>query len=165
MGGYGRPSGGVLIMRRVIAAVACGFAVAACSEKTPSLNFVNASAPPTDEVQFASEPPGAEVKTSSGQTCRTPCELPIQIAPTLSATFALNGYESQTVSLRPVPAEPIGAPRFVPNPVQVELHAAPIVAPPAKPPTKKKPAVAVQKNNAPVTSADADAPPAATFKR
>ena len=162
VGGYGRPSGGVLIMRRVIAAVACGFAVAACSESKPSLNFLSSSTPPTDEVQFASEPPDAEVKTSSGQTCRTPCELAIQIAPTLSATFALNGYESQTISLRPVPAQPIGTPRFMPNPVQVELRAAPI-PPPAKPPAKKKPAVAARTNNTPVTSADTGEPPAATF--
>ena len=32
-------------------------------------------APIMDTVRFESEPPGAEAKTSDGQTCRTPCAL------------------------------------------------------------------------------------------
>ena len=45
-------------------------------------------------MRFESEPQGAEVKTS-GQTCRTPCELTVQVAPEMSATFALNGYQPE----------------------------------------------------------------------
>ena len=86
-------------MNRVIAVMACGFTVAACSASVPSLNFLNSS-PPTAAVRFESEPAGAEAKTSSGQSCRTPCELTIQVAPELSATFALAGYQSETVSVR-----------------------------------------------------------------
>src|SRR5947209_17241588 len=110
-------------MSRVIAVLACGLTVAACSASMPSLNFLSSS-PPTDALRFESEPPGAEVKTSSGQACRTPCELPLQVAPELSATFALNGYQPQTVSVRSEPSQPFGAPRFAPNPVYVELRAA-----------------------------------------
>src|SRR5437016_5803097 len=145
-------------MSRVIVVVACGFAAAACSASPPSLNFLSSS-PPTDELRFESEPPGADVKTPSGQTCRTPCDLPIQMAPELSATFALDGYQPQTVSLRSVPSQPLGAPRFVPNPVHVELQAAP-VTPPMKERMNKKPAVAARTNNSPTASADPGAPPA-----
>ena len=149
-GGCGCSNGGILVMSRAIAFVACGFAVAACS-------FLSSS-PPTDDLRFESEPPAAEVKTSSGQTCRTPCELPVQLVPELSATFALNGYEPQTVSLKPVPSEPFGAPRFAPNPVYVELQPA-AVTPPTKMRMKKKPAVAARTNNAPVATDDPGVPP------
>jgi hypothetical protein len=88
-------------MSRVIAVMACGFTVAACSASVPSLNFLNSS-PPTAAVRFESEPAGAEVKTPSGQSCRTPCELTIQVAPELSVTFALAGCEQLLRSkLRP----------------------------------------------------------------
>jgi hypothetical protein len=146
---------GSLVMSRAIAFVACGFAVAACS-------FLG-SPPPTDDLRFESEPPAAEVKTSSGQTCRTPCELPVQLVPELSATFTLNGHVPQTVLLKPVPSQPIGAPRFLPNPVYVELQPAagtpPTEMPMKKIPMKKKPAIAARTNNAPVASDDPAAPP------
>jgi hypothetical protein len=146
---------GSLVMSRAIAFVACGFAVAACS-------FLS-SPPPTDDLRFESEPPAAEVKTSSGQTCRTPCELPVQLVPELSATFTLNGHEPQTVLLKPVPSQPIGAPRFSPNPVYVELQPAAVTPPTEMPmkkiPMKKKPAVAARTNNAPVASDDPAVPP------
>src|SRR6266581_6031624 len=83
-------------MIRVIAVVACGFTVAACSAM-PSLDFLKSS-PPTAALRFESEPPGAEVK-ASGQTCRTPCELTVQVSPELSTTFALKGYQPQTISV------------------------------------------------------------------
>ncbi len=145
------------IMSRVIAVVACGFTVAACSASMPSLNFLSSS-PPTEALRLESEPPGAEVKTSSGQTCRTPCELTLQVAPELSATFALNGYQPQTVSVRSEASSGLGSPRFAPNPVYVELRAAP-VAPPVKKRIKKKPVVAAKSANSPVASAAPPAPP------
>jgi hypothetical protein len=146
-------------MSRVIAVVACGFTVAACSATMPSLNFLSSS-PPTEALRFESEPPGAEVKTSLGQTCRTPCELTVQAAPELSATFALNGYQPQTISVRSEASTGLSSPRLAPNPVYVELrHAA--IAPPAKKRIKKKPAVAVGANS-PVASAAPAAPPPTT---
>jgi hypothetical protein len=140
-------------MSRVIAVVACGFTVAACSASMPSLNFLSSS-PPTAALRFESEPPGAEVKTSVGQTCRTPCELTVQVAPELSATFALNGYAPQTVSVRTEASTGLGSPRLAPNPVYVELQAVPAAT---KKRMKKKPAVAAVRANSPVASA---APPA-----
>jgi hypothetical protein len=125
----------------------------------PSLNFLSSS-PPTEALRFESEPPGAEVKTSSGQTCRTPCELSVQVAPELSATFALNGYQPQTIPVRSEPASGLGSPRLAPNPVYVELRGAP-VAPAAKKRVKKKPTDEAKRANSPVASASAapSAPP------
>src|SRR5712692_8443553 len=132
-------------MSRVIAVVACGFTVAACSASMPSLNFLGSS-PPTEALRFESEPPAAEVKTSSGQTCRTPCELTVQVAPELSATFALNGYQPQTISVRSETSS--GSPRLAPNPVYVELRPV-TITPPVKKRVKKKPAVATVPANPP----------------
>jgi hypothetical protein len=106
-------------MSRVIAVVVCGFTVAACSGSIPGLDFLKSS-PPTAALQFESEPPGAEVK-ASGQTCRTPCELTVQVAE-LSATFALKGYQPQTISVRSETSGVLSAPRFVPNPVHADLR-------------------------------------------
>ncbi|HEY7246308.1 MAG TPA: hypothetical protein VH678_20745 [Xanthobacteraceae bacterium] len=147
---------GGVIMSRVIAVVACGFTVAACSASIPSLNFLNSS-PPTAAVRFESEPMGAEVKTSSAQSCRTPCELTIQVAPELSATFTLAGYQSETVAVRSEEGSFFSSPKLTPNPVHVELRAVP--AAPAKK-MRKHPAVAsTAKRTAPVASASAAPPP------
>ena len=118
-------------MSRVIAVMACGFTVAACSASVPSLNFLNSS-PPTAAVRFESEPAGAEVKTPSGQSCRTPCELTIQVAPELSVTFALAGYQSETVSVHSEEGSVFSSPKLTTNPVHVALHMIPAV------PAKKK---------------------------
>jgi hypothetical protein len=138
-------------MSRVIAVVACGFTVAACSASMPSMNFFSSS-PPTEAVRFESEPPGAEVKTSAGQTCRTPCELTVQVAPEMSATFALSGYQPQTISVRSEASGGLSAPRLAPNPVHVELRPVPVV-PPAKKRVKKKTPVAAAHANSQVVSA------------
>jgi hypothetical protein len=124
------------IMSRVIAVVACGLMLAACSATMPSLDFLK-SAPQSETLAIASEPPGAEAKTSLGQSCRTPCQLSVQPGSEFSVTLALSGYQSQTVSVRP---EADGStPRLAPNPVQVALQA---VKPPKKPIAKKTTPVA-----------------------
>src|SRR6516165_4266030 len=126
-------------MSRVIAVIACGFTVAACSASIPSLNFFSSS-PSTETVRFESKPPGAEVKTSAG-TCRTPCELGVQEAPEISATFALDGYQPQTISVRQEP----NSPKLGPHSVFVELRAAPDAG--KKHLKKKPPAVAARANS------------------
>lgn len=159
---------GVGIMSRVIAVVACGLMLAACSATMPSLDFLK-SAPQSETLAIASEPPGAEAKTSLGQSCRTPCQLTVQPGSEFSVTLALGGYQSQTVSVRP---EADGAtPRLAPNPVHVTLQA---VKPPKKPiATKKTPVAAAARPAAPppmasaaptttATAAPALAPPPST---
>ena len=150
-------------MSRVIAVIACGFTLAACSASMPSLNFFGSS-PSTEttetvsvrtDVRFESKPPGAEVKIS-GMTCRTPCELSVQEAPEISATFALHGYQPQTISVRQEP----NSPKLAPNPVFVELRAAPAGA--GKKHLKKKPPAVAARANSPVASAAPATPPAAS---
>jgi|SRR5271166_666818 len=138
-------------MTRVIAVVACGFTVAACSAM-PSLDFLKSS-PPTAALRFESEPPGAEVK-ASGQTCHTPCELTVQVTPELPATFALKGYQPQTISVRSETGGVFSAPRLTPNPVHADLRPVPLAAS-AKKRIKKKPPVADSHENSPVPASGA----------
>jgi hypothetical protein len=142
-------------MSRVIAVAACGFSLAACSATMPSLNF-GSSSPPTEAVRFESEPPGAEVKTTLGQSCRTPCELTLQAGAELSGTFTLKDFQPQTVAIRPEAIAGSDTPRLSPNPVYVELKKASALTPPKK--KKKPPAVARVKPAAPVTASAATAP-------
>lgn len=74
--------------------------------------------PSTEALRIESEPPGAEAKTASGQSCRTPCELNVQTGNDAAVTVALAGYKTQTVSLRP--QEEGG--KLGPNPVYAELQ-------------------------------------------
>jgi hypothetical protein len=148
-------------MSRVIAVIACGFTVAACSASMPSLNFFGSS--PSAEttgtvsvrtdVRFESKPPGAEVKIS-GMSCRTPCELSVPVAPEISATFMHAGYQPQTISVR----QEANSPKLAPNPVFVELRAAPA----GKRHLKKKPPAVAARTNSPVASAAPATPPAAS---
>src|SRR5262249_39129598 len=149
-------------MSRIIAVIACGFTVAACSAPMPSFNLFSLS-PSTEttgtvsvrtDVRFESKPPGAEVKIS-GMTCRTPCELSVPVAPEISATFAHDGYQPQTISLR----QEANSPKLAPNPVFVELRAAPAAG---KKHLKKKPPAVAARANSPVASAAPAAPPTAS---
>jgi len=93
-------------------------------------------APSMETVRFESEPPGAEAKTSNGQTCRTPCALALPVNAGTTVTFVLNGYLPATENIDPVTAGS-GMPELRPNPVQVELT--PSAAPPPKPVKPVKP--------------------------
>ena len=148
---------------RVVGVVGSCLAAAGCGSMMPSLDFKGAfsTAPTSGMLEAKSEPPGAEVKTSAGQSCRTPCELSVQVAPEISATFALDGYQPQTISVRSDGKTGFGSPRLAPNPVYVELRAAPPASPVKKHVKKKPPAVATRVNS-PVASAAPPAPPAAS---
>jgi hypothetical protein len=98
--------------------------------------------PMMDTVRFESEPPGAEAKTSNGQTCRTPCALALPVNTPLTVTFSLAGYQPESESIEPISVT--GSPtQLRPNPVSVELTPAP---PQAK--SGKKPPVAKKKGTA-----------------
>jgi hypothetical protein len=165
------------IMLRVFVISASCFVLAACSGfSLPSFQMPSlGSSAPASTLEFESEPPGAEVKTSTGQACRTPCALSVA-ANELTATFTLNGYQPQSVPVKtfsaaegvdPATGE-VPPPRMAPNPVYVELLLAVPVRRPAPPPAarpapKKKPqAAAKPKPEAePMSSAPAAAPPSA----
>jgi hypothetical protein len=121
-------------MSRVIAVAACGFALAACSMSMPSLDFLKGG-PATEVLRVESEPPGADARTSQGQSCRTPCELTVPSGGEMTVSYALNGYQPQTLQVRPeAPPQNYGdggAVRLQPNPVYAELQ-------PVRPPAKKK---------------------------
>src|SRR4029078_11305146 len=97
------------------------------------------SDPQAEWLAIESEPPGAEAKTSLGQSCRTPCQLAVQPGSEFSVTFALSGYRRQTVSVRPGAAGASATPQLSPNPVQVALQRS---APAKKPVANKKAPVA-----------------------
>lgn len=127
-----------------LAIVACGFALAACSSSGDLMR----TATPTVPLQFESDPPGAEVKTSGGQTCKTPCALAIPAAD-FQVTYSLNGYQPQTIPVKLMPPEDIrgseemgltgATPRFDPSPVVAELTKVAPRRPAKKPRVTKKP--------------------------
>jgi len=101
----------------------------------PSMDIFK-STPPTEVLRVESEPPGADARTSQGQSCRTPCELTVQSGTEMTVSFALNGYQPQTVQVRaeaaPTSYSDSGTGgKLQPNPVYAELQS-------AKPPAKKK---------------------------
>ena len=131
-------------MSKILAMIICGVAVAGCTASGDLMK----TATPTVPLQFESDPPGAEVKTSGGQTCRTPCALAVPAAD-LQATYALNGFQAQTVAIKLMPPDEIrsdefagasNAPRFDPSPVFAELTR----AGPTKRAPKKQPRVVRQ---------------------
>jgi hypothetical protein len=123
-------------MSRVIAIAACGLLVAACSMSMPSLDLFR-SGPATEVLRIESEPPGADARTAEGQSCRTPCELTVPSTGEVAISFALQGYNPQTINVRAEAppaasyAEAAPATRMQPNPVYAELT-------PAGPPRQKK---------------------------
>jgi hypothetical protein len=149
-------------MSRVIAFVACGLTLAGCASSGYDFLPLPSSSPATVTVQFESKPQGAEAKTTIGESCRTPCALPMAPDKEFSVTFALNGYQPQTVPVligipEDLPPPEGGAPRLMPNPVYVELvkggarapagarkpaAAKPVAAKPAAKPVAAKPAPA-----------------------
>jgi hypothetical protein len=144
------------MMYRVVAIIGGALALASCASSDSSLMDAFKPAPVMDTVRFESEPPGAEAKASSGQTCTTPCALALPTTAPLTVTFSLNGYQQETENLEVV-NNTGSPPQLRPNPVSAELAAA---APPAKP---KKPASHVRKPAAkkPVAKKPAAPQPAA----
>lgn len=131
----------------VVAALA-GLGLAGCSGMpdwmTPSMPDWLSSKPAGPQLanlQFESQPPGADVHTTQGQTCLTPCSLPV---PAESQVVTINkiGFVPQTVQI--TAGEPpehmfwesAPPPTLVPNPVQVVLQAVP---PPVRPIHRHRP--------------------------
>jgi PEGA domain len=108
--------------------------------------------PATETLRVESEPPGADARTTQGQSCRTPCELTVPSGGEFGVSFALNGYQPQTVQVRTegtpgsAYSETGSVARLQPNPVYAELQ-------PVKPPPKKAPARKTAKTAAPAATA------------
>src|SRR5215831_10933607 len=85
-----------------VALLGIGLAGCGISNWLPSWDLKFPSAPPpASTVQVESEPAGAEAKSSTGPSCRTPCSLTIASAAPFTVTFTLAGYEPQTVPVAP----------------------------------------------------------------
>jgi hypothetical protein len=71
-----------------------------------------------NQVQFLSEPPGAEVRTSMGHLCMTPCTLEFGRRDDFTVMFSKPGYMPQQVAVqsRITPGD------HCPNPVSVTLR-------------------------------------------
>lgn len=125
-------------MYRVIAIACAGLSLAACSS-SPDWMKLDAlkPSPILDTVRFESAPPGAEAKTSNGQSCRTPCALALPTEGPLTVTFTLNGYLPDSENLDPI-ALTGSENKMQPNPVVVELSPAPPPPKPVKKPVAKK---------------------------
>jgi hypothetical protein len=148
-------------MRRVIAIAAASLSLAGCSSF--SMDYFK-SAPPTMQVQIESNPPGADARTSLGQTCKTPCSvtLPVPESGGFTVSYAMARFQPATVPVQII-REPgnlitAGTARPDPNPVVTELQ--PIGPPPRAKMRPKKPRV--PKGTAAAPPADgSDAPPPA----
>jgi hypothetical protein len=122
----------------------------------PSLDFLKSS-PTTEVLRVESEPPGADAQTTQGQSCKTPCELTVPAGAETAISFALNGYQPQSVQVR----SDTGAsgPRLQPNPVYAELQ---LVKAPAKqkstPKRAKKTTAASSVPRGSTAAADTSAP-------
>ena len=124
-----------LIMRRVIAIAAASLSLAGCSSF--STDYFK-SAPVTMQVQIESNPPGADARTSLGQTCKTPCSvtLPVPESGDFTVSYAMPRFQPVNVPVQII-REPgnlitAGTARPDPNPVVAQLQ-------PAGPPPRARP--------------------------
>lgn len=86
---------------RIIVVVAAGIGLAGCSSLSlPSMPSFGSSAPVATTIQMESLPIGAEAKTSTGQSCKTPCALSVPAAESFTVTFSLPKYQSETVQVQ-----------------------------------------------------------------
>jgi hypothetical protein len=108
-----------------VAVAAVGVSLTGCSSALSS----NSASEQLQTLNFESDPPGAEIRTTQGQMCITPCELtvPPHEQPVI---FTKNDYVPQTVqvTLGPQPDHSFWQnppPTLEPNPVRVVLQPVP----------------------------------------
>jgi hypothetical protein len=134
---------------RVVGALAsvaglAGFVLAGCSgtsSSLPSWLQTTPPPPPTQSLQFDSQPPGADVRTADGQTCKTPCTLAVPVQ-TQTVSFGMNGFVPQSVPVQVAAGS--NPPQLQPNPVLASLQALPSPSTGKPKPHKPKPKVAAK---------------------
>jgi hypothetical protein len=170
-------------MTRAFALLAGCLALSGCSSFTPGewVPSLPASMPTLPfgtgggiAVRLDSNPPGAEARTSLGPGCRTPCSVTVPVAEGFTVTFALAGFETQTIQVSALRSGGLGsepvAVQITPDPVYAEL--APAAAPASvatKKPARPKPRAAAKPaapsaepaSTAPSSGTRTTAPPAA----
>ena len=141
-------------MIRVLVSIAAGLALSGCATITRGT---------TDQVQVVSEPSGANVRSSMGQTCITPCTLQVSRKDEFTLTVSKAGFTDESVPVKTQVAGSgaagfagnvlvggiigMGADAYtgatlehVPNPVTVTLQATAPPAPARIAPKPRKPA-------------------------
>ena len=120
-------------MSRVVLSVAVaaivGVSLTGCSSALSS----NSSSEQLQALKFESDPMGAEIRTTQGRTCKTPCELTV-LSHEQPVTITKNNYVPQTVqvALGPQPDHSFWEnppPTLVPNPVRIVLQPVPKAKP------------------------------------
>jgi len=106
----------------VVVAAAVGVSLTGCSSALSS----NSASEKLQTLKFESDPPGADVRTAEGQTCKTPCELKVP-SREQPVTITKNNYVPQTVQvvLGPQPEHSFWEnppATLAPNPVHVVLQ-------------------------------------------
>jgi hypothetical protein len=149
-------------MRRFIVIAAAGVSLAGCSSY--SLDAFKPAAPIVT-VQLDSVPPGAEARTSQGQSCKTPCSVVIPASEGFSVSYTLANYQPLTVPVQ-VTHQPgnLTSPATTtadPNPVVGELQPATPPKPVRKRPRKPRPPKAAATPAAAPTAASPFPEPAA----
>jgi len=158
-------------VKLVVAATAAvmGIALGGCSGAMPEWMSTQPPGPQMQSLRFESDPPGADVRTAKGQTCQTPCSLPV---PTENQTvaFAKPGFEPQTVQViaresgdQSTFSSMFGGspPRILaPNPVQVVM-----ISEPPPPPPKSKHHKSVSRARTAARTTPPAAPPTITPKQ
>ena len=109
----------------VVVAAAVGVSLTGCSSALSS----NSSSEQLQTLKFESDPLGADVRTTQGQTCKTPCELRVP-SHEQPVTITKNNYVPQTVqvTMGPQPDHSFWEnppPTLVPNPVRIVLQPVP----------------------------------------
>jgi hypothetical protein len=129
-----------------VCAIAGALLLAGCGSWTPSLDFLPRSLSSGANVSLTieSDPPGADVNTSLGASCRTPCMIPVPADRSFTVNYSLNGYVPQVIQVGPRGstdaavdvaggvADIYGTPAMAevaPNPVYAQLQPAPPPAP------------------------------------
>ena len=85
----------------IVSTAVIGLALAGCSAMPSWMTPDFMSSKPSSDVQalrFESDPPGADVRTTGGQTCLTPCSIPVPAQPQ-SVTITKIGFVPQTVQI------------------------------------------------------------------
>ena len=133
----------VVMMKRVLAIMACGVSLSACGSMNWSMPSMDMSAfktaPISASVRVESEPAGAEAKAPTGPGCRTPCTLALPANGTTVVSFSLQGYLPHSIPVTITTAREGGdlpesgaadSVRVDPSPVFAALE----IAPPPPPP-------------------------------
>ena len=121
-------------MYRVLAVAGTALVLAGCTSNSDLPKYFR-NDPVLETVRFESEPPGADARTSTGQSCRTPCALALPGTQGFDVTFTMAGFQPSIQKVE-VFAVGDGSTKLRPNPVLAEL--APMAPPPKKKMMKKR---------------------------